>query len=237
MQDISDLVVPARTLRSAVPVVDCHIHTSYSDGRSDLVDYLGAAKQGDYRGICFTDHVDGTTRWFGTYAAEIEAGKDRCPGMMVLAGVEVRARDFQGNLNAPPRIIDKADIVVGVVHSIPTEDGTGKIRPEEFGPEDLLDRELQLSLALLSSDQVSVLGHPLGNYEHWYGPAPHSALRKIFTRAKEAEKAVEINPKYINDLPGFLSICFSVNPLVSLGSDAHEVGELGLARQRVGECL
>jgi putative hydrolase len=237
MRDFADFVVRARTLRSVIPSVDGHIHTSYSDGRSTLDDYVLAAIEGNYRGICFTDHVDGTTRWFGKYVAEIAARNRLCPKMEMLAGIEVRARDFSGNLNVHPEILEQADIVIGVVHSIPTEDGNGKIRPELFGPEELLDRELQLSVALLNSDHVSVLGHPLGNYEQWYGPAPTAAYREIFTIAKEVEKAVEINPKHINDLPGFLSKCCSVNPLVSLGSDAHEVHELGLARRRVGECL
>jgi putative hydrolase len=237
MLDISDLVVHARTLRSEIPAVDCHVHTSYSDGRSGTNDYLVAATEMEFRGICFTDHVDETTRWFETYSAEIGAKKRLCPEIKVLAGIEVRARDFVGRLNALPEIVERADIVIGVVHSIPTEDGTGKVRPELYGPEDLLKKELQLSLALLDSDQVTVLGHPLGNYEHWYGSAPRSAYTEIFSRAKDLEKPVEINPKYITDLPGFLSVCFSVNPLISLASDAHDVSELGFAKRCIGECL
>lgn len=237
MQDMSEMIVPARSLRSAIPAVDCHVHTYYSDGRSGLEEYLASARKGDFRGICFTDHVDGTTRWFDEYAAAIDDLRSIYPEITLLAGIEVRARDFSGNLNAPDRIIESAEIVIGVVHSIPTNDGTGKIRPEHFSPDELLQKEKQLSLALLGSHHVSILGHPLGNFERWYGPAPRSAYEEIFTMAKKAGKAIEINPKYINNLPEFLSLCLSINPLVSLASDAHDVREFGHARRCVGEYL
>lgn len=237
MRDTGDIFVPAKSLRITIPAVDCHVHTLFSDGRAGLDDYLVAARKDNFQCICFTDHVDGTTQWFDSYKAIINSSRERYPEIALLAGIEVRAKDFSGTLNAPNRIIENAELVIGVVHSIPTEDGTGKIRPEHFSPQELLEKEVELCLALLNSDQVSVLGHPLGNFEQWYGPAPRGSYEEIFTMAKTVEKAIEINPKYIKDLPEFLSICFSINPLVSLASDAHEVAELGHARQRVGECL
>lgn len=217
----------ARELTCGIPLVDYHIHTRYSDGRSSIWEYVEAAINKGYKSICFTDHADFTTTWYGDYSGEISRVGDDCKSLKIIRGMEVRARDREGSLNAPDELLDRAEIVIGVVHSIPSSDGKGKHSPGEFPREKLLELEYDISLSLLDNDRVSVLGHPMSNYEKLYGPVPWEYYAGLISRAKSVGKAIEISAKYKSDFGGFLRLCLDMDPLVSLGSDAHSVDEFG----------
>lgn len=229
--------IRARDLTGGIPLKDLHIHTRYSDGKSTIHDYIKSALQLGYEEICFTDHADFTTTWFDEYSREIASARASSNGMKVLYGVEVRARNREGSLNAPDKIIDNAEVVIGVVHSIPSEDGKGRHRPEEFTAEELIGLEYSISMALLDNDRVSVLGHPMSNYEKTYGRVPDAYYRNIILKARARGKAIEISAKYKNDFKGFLDLCLELDPLVSLGSDAHSVSELGMVSEKLHEVL
>lgn len=217
----------AHSLKDGIPLIDFHIHTWYSDGKSSIAEYVDAAARRGYAGICFTDHVDFTTGWFRAYADEISQNKKTAGDLEIYRGIEVRAGDRDGGLNAPAEIVDEAEVVIGVVHSIPSEDGKGKQAPSDFPRERLLEIEFEISLNLLGNDRVSVLGHPMSNYEKLYGPVPEGYYREIIAKAKATGRAIEINAKYKNDFAGFLRMCLEADPFVSLGSDAHSLSELG----------
>lgn len=225
----------ARDLAGGIPLKDLHIHTKYSDGKSTVKEYVKTAAARGYKEICFTDHVDFTTTWFDSYANEISGANSATKGLNIFYGVEVRARDHDGSLNAPDDIIKNAEIVIGVVHSIPAADGRGKCKPEEFSKEELLDLEYSISLKLLENRDVSVLGHPMSNYEKLYGPVPEQYYRDLISKARKTGTAIEINAKYNNDFRGFLELCMELNPRVSLGSDAHSVHELGMISAKLRE--
>jgi putative hydrolase len=231
------MFIRAKDLYSDIPLRDLHIHTRYSDGKSSIREYIERAAVRSYESLCFTDHVDFTTTWFDDYVREIDRENNASNGLHLFYGVEVRARDREGSLNAPDDIIDNAEMVVGVVHSIPSEDGKGKHKPEELSREVLLELEYSISLRLLENDRVSVLGHPMSNYEKQYGPVPESYYRRLISRANRTGKAVEINAKYKNDFIGFMNLCLELNPIISLGSDAHSINELGLVHARLQEAL
>lgn len=234
---MDDLFFKARCLRDDIPLIDLHVHTQYSDGKSTVKEYLEFAKDRGYRAICFTDHVDFTTTWYDSFADMITNERMKYDGMDVSYGIEVRAKDRAGSLNAPKKVINRAEIVVGVIHSIPSADGAGKHRPVEFSREELLDLEYSISLSLLENDAVSALGHPMGNSEKLYGPIPMSYYVGLIQKAKKEGKAIEINSKYVKDLKGFLDLCMELDPLVSLGSDAHSIHELGTVKTRLHEAI
>lgn len=231
------MFIRAKDLYSAIPLRDLHVHTRYSDGRSTIREYIELAAARGYDSLCFSDHVDFTTTWFDAYVREVDREGQASNGLRLYPGIEVRAKDHEGSLNAPDHIIDKAGVVIGVVHSIPSEDGKGKHKPEEFSREELLELEYALSLRLLENDKVTILGHPMSNYEKLHGPVPESYYRRIISRAKRAGKAIEVSAKYKNDFTGFLNLCMEINPVISLGSDAHSTGELGLIHGRLREAL
>lgn len=222
-----DVFINASQLKRAIPPVDLHIHTDYSDGRSTIREYVEKAEVAGLKSLCFTDHVDFTTAWHGSYLKEISLIQNSSDDIRIFNGIEVRAKDLEGSLNAPESIIKNAEIVIGVVHSIPGKDGKGKHKPGEFSADRLLDIEFEVSLKLLDNEEVSVLGHPMSNYEKLYGIVPRAYYKEIISKARKNGKAVEISAKYKNDFRGFLNICLELDPLISLGSDAHSVEELG----------
>jgi len=231
----SHFFIRADELMDGIPMTDFHIHTRYSDGRSTVAEYVEAAVTRGYSGICFTDHVDYTTMWFGAYSDEIAHYQDACGDMKIVRGIEVRAKGRDGMLNAPIGLLDDAEVVIGVVHSIPSEDGKGKYSAAEFSQEKLLELEYSISLNLLDNERVSVLGHPMSNYEKLYGPVPEKYYRGIISKAKSAGKAIEVSAKYKGDFKGFLRLCLEMDPLISLGSDAHSVVELGAVGVKLSE--
>lgn len=237
MMKKDDIFINARDLARGIPLKDLHIHTKYSDGRSTVKEYVESAAALGYGEICFTDHVDFTTTWFDTYIKEITDENAAAAGPDIYYGIEVRAKDREGALNAPEEIIKYAEIVIGVIHSIPATDGKGKSKPEEFSREELLELEYSISLKLLENQDVSVLGHPMSNYEKLYGTVPEPYYKDLILKAKKTGKAIEINAKYKNDFKGFLDLCMELNPRVSLGSDAHSILELGMIGTKLREEL
>lgn len=232
-----DVFIEARELIGRVPAVDLHIHTRYSDGNSTVEEYIRSAKMQGLETICFTDHADFTTTWLDRCRADIADYGKKCKNLEVLEGMEVRARDRSGELNARDEMLDGAELVVGVVHSIPSEDGLHKLDPRQFSGAELLSLEYELSLRLLCNKRVSVLGHPMSNYEKLHGRVPDRYYKNILRKARDAGKAVEISARYKNDFNGYLRLCLEYNPLVSLGSDAHSISELGAVCAKLKEVL
>ena len=59
------LFFPARQLLThAVPRIDAHMHTTLTDGRSTLDDYVLKAQELGLSAIAFTEHADDTSEWF-----------------------------------------------------------------------------------------------------------------------------------------------------------------------------
>lgn len=227
------MFISARSLIGSVPLMDMHIHTVYSDGASAVSEYMNEARRRGFQRICFTDHVNRTTPWHNEYVDEIESKRRAEPNIDILHGIEVRAGDRDGALNAAEAVIDRAEMVIGVVHSIPSEDGKGKRSAREYSPGELLKLEYTISLRLLHNDSISVLGHPMSNYEKLYGPVPSEYYREIISEARDQGKAVEISAKHINYVDGFLRLCLELDPMVSLGSDAHSLQEFGVITAKV----
>ncbi len=231
------IFISARSLIDSVPLMDMHIHTVYSDGTSAVSEYVKEAERRGFGRICFTDHVNPATSWYMDYADEIESKRRSQTHMDILHGIEVRAGDREGTLNAADAVIDRAEMVIGVVHSIPSKDGRDKRSAREYPREELLELEYAISLRLLHNESVSVLGHPMSNYEKLYGPVPSKYYRGIISESKAQGKAVEISAKHLNDIEGFLRLCLELDPMVSLGSDAHSLGEFGKISGKVDSAI
>lgn len=225
--------ISAQDLFEYVPLHEFHIHTDYSDGKNTIKEYVLKAINEKYSAICFTDHVDLSTNWFEDYKKEIFKINNKCSSLLVYCGLEVRARDYNGRLNAREKILNKADIIIGVVHSIPSADGEDKYDPKKFSMKELLKLEYKATMGLLQNPLIDILGHPMGNYEKYFGKTPGKYYRKILETAKKKNVAIELNPEYQYSFNEFLKLNLSINPLVSLGSNAHSVLEFGRSVQKI----
>lgn len=222
--------INAKDLLKDIPKNDLHLHTDYSDGLDKIEKYIDSAVKIGLNEIAFTEHIDLKSNWFDSFATDVKKQRSKFKKKLkVYYGVESSVIDYQGNLNARPEVIKKSELVMGVVHRYPSEKGE-KYSIEEIkllGKKKAMQLELSAAMALLKNPRVDIFGHPGATFERFFGEFPLELYRKLIKEAKKYNKAVEINSEYKKNFEGFIKVCLEENPLVSLGSNAHSISDLG----------
>ncbi len=207
--------------------LDFHIHTNYTDGHSTPEEMVNKAIQLKLNAIAFTEHVNKTSEWFDEFSERINSLKKN-KNIEVFLGIEAKALDFSGSLDATEEMIKKSDLVVGVVHRYP--DGNGGLIPiqdvKEIGMEKTAETEFRLAMGILDNGNVDVLGHPFGVYSKFFTQLPEDYMRKLMKKAVEKNIAIEVNTKYLLENKKFFRLLGEINPCVSIGSDAHHIDEI-----------
>ena len=208
--------------------LDFHMHTNYTDGHSSPEEMVDKAIQLKLNAIAFTEHVNKTSDWFDEFSEKIKSLKSN-NNLKIFLGIEAKANDFNGNLDATPDMIAKSDIVMGVVHRYP--DGKGGLIPLEeiknLSQGKAAEIEFNLAMGLLENNKdVNVLGHPFGVYSMFFSKLPEEYMRKLIEKALEKNIAIEINTKYLLENEKFFRLLKEINPYVSIGSDAHDKEEI-----------
>lgn len=236
MSSFNHWCVPARLLKKNLPLADFHLHTSWTDGQSSVKEYLEVAQKTDLEAIAFTEHVDTNTMWFEKFKNEI---KLQNKSLQVFCGAEVRNADYQMHLNAKPELLNKADLILGVVHRYPHRQKPPPVVYEfsELTSSLALELEIDSFRSLVANPRVDIIGHPFASFASHFGAMPAKTMKMLIKEAKKAGKIIEINPRYISHPRQFLEILLVTNPLVSLGSNAHHVSELQSAYYFVNEYL
>ncbi len=207
---------------------DLQIHTVSSDGEATIAQVLEQAHRLRLGEIAFTEHVRRTSDYFSRFAADVRAARHGS-SVRVFVGLEAKAADASGMLDAPIEALAEAELVLGSVHRFPMDDGAF-LAAENFSYEDAWGREFALSLALLEQAPIHVLAHPGGMCQRAFGRFPDAQMRMLMRTALQRGVAIEINSKYTRDLDAFLALCREINPIVSIGSDAHRLEDLGTCR-------
>lgn len=205
--------------------MDRHIHSRWTDGVCSVEQILQQAKESRLQQIAITDHVRRSSTYWERYLAEVrKLGSGSNP--VVLAGFEAKVVDSEGNLDISPPCAERADFVIGSVHSISC-DGVF-IQPRELPPQVLERREFEWGVALASSGKADVLGHPGGMSLSCHGRFDQEYMARIMEACANSGTAFEINTKYHQGLlQWLLQKLHRYNPPVSLGSDAHQPAEIG----------
>jgi len=206
---------------------DFHIHTNYTDGQSSPEKMIKKAEELKLRAITFSEHVNKTSSWFNDFADRINSLKNN-DNLKIFLGIEAKAVDFKGKIDATENMIKKSDLVVGVVHRYPDENnGLIPIQDvKEMGMEKAAETEFKLAMGIIDNENVDVLGHPFGIYSKFFYELPEEYMREILKKAVEKNKIVEINTKYLLENEKFFRLLREINPYVSIGSDAHNTNEI-----------
>jgi histidinol phosphatase-like PHP family hydrolase len=200
---------------------DLQMHTTYSDGSVPLPGMAEAAAALGYEYIGITDHSKGLpiangmdeerlARQGEEVAALNRTLRAAGSGPRVLHSIEMNLSP-EGEGDMEPEALARLDLVLGAFHS--------KLRLTE----DQTDRYL----AAVRNPTVHVLAHPrcrmfdrrAGLWADW---------ERVFAAAADAGTAVEIdaNP-YRQDLDvELLTVARGAGVRISIGTDAHSVGEL-----------
>lgn len=207
--------------------VDYHIHTSFSDGLNTPKECIKKAIKSGIKEIAFTDHVWKTSNWIDEYIAEINMLRKKYPQIKIFIGIEAKALNRKGDIDASEDTIKKVDFVMGVCHrklplETPPYDDLLNLSSKEA-----IQLETEVSLNLLKNKNVLVLGHPGRTYHKFFNKLfPKEALITIVNEAKKIGKSVEINAK-LPWMYDFIEIIASKNAPFVIGSDAHSIEEIG----------
>lgn len=190
---------------------DWQVHTTWSDGKNTISEYCQEARRKGLRLIAFTEHVRREIRYdFWAYKREVEEARKQFPDLILLAGCEAKVLNPQGDLDAPPEVLEQADLVLGAFHSFAES-----------------EHYLEALEAMLSNPWVDSWAHPT-LYAHKRGITLTSDQEEHLVRLCMANHVlVEFNGKYNLPLPTIREKVQILGAAYVYGSDAHSVQELG----------
>jgi DNA polymerase (family 10) len=200
---------------------DLQMHTTYSDGRATLREMVRAAAARGYAHVAVTDHSKGLAIANGMdetrlaeQARDIAALNEELAAagqpFRVLHAIEMNLSPT-GEGDMDPTVLASLDLVLGAFHS--------KLR--------VTDDQTARYLAALRNPDIQVLAHPRGRrYNVRLGL--RADWPRVMRAAAASGKALEIDAHADRqDLDvELLAVVKEADAFVSIGTDAHSVGEL-----------
>jgi len=199
---------------------DCHSHSDWSDGGSDIRTMAEAAITLGHRYLVLSDHSPRLTVANGLDAARLSAQlkvvarlNEELAPFRILTGIEVDILE-DGSLDQEEGLLADLDVVVASVHS--------KLR---------MDAPAMTArmLAAIESPHSDILGHCTGRIIVGRGRQPSTFdAASVFEACARTSTAVEINsrPERRDPPPELLEQAVRAGCLFSIDSDAHAPGQL-----------
>lgn len=219
----------ASVLRHQVPRQDCHVHSTFSDGKATWSAMVEQAAKISLEKITFTEHVNQSSTWVPGYVQTIRnAQKERSFNVDIFLSGEVKAADVDGTPDINPEYLSQFDYLVGVIHRYP-KIGGGLHNFKDLTQEQAQDIDFSVSRRLILHPNVHVLGHLGGTFSHYFGEYAVGLLEELVDLAAAHGKVIELNSndRYRHQFDRILRRCLATDCLITLGSDAHTLDELG----------
>jgi len=218
------LFFKAKTLLNSIPLTDLHLHTNYTDGQNAIEEMVKSAISKGLKKIAFTEHVRKNSIFFTDFMAEFEDLKDKYKDKIeIFSGVEVKAIDYNGNLDIKKEMEKLVDIIIGVAHTYPGFKGN----IDRLDYKEALELEFKTLKGIIEKANVDIIGHIGGTCIKRFGKFNIDLVRELVIMCKEKGIVVEINSRYHKNLNEIMKIVMDINPYISLGSDAHSINEVG----------
>ena len=204
---------------------DKHIHSSWTDGEGTVLQITERAEELGLNHIAITEHVREDSTYFSDYLDEIEdARKQR--HVDILSGFEAKISNFSGDIDVSQYALGKADIKIASVHRFPM--GRKLFYSKQFEKRICQEIELELSIQALKKGGFNILGHPGGMSLIAYSEFPLDYFEEIIVECVRCNVAFEVNSFYhMSVMEEFRPLLEENNPFVSIGSDAHEIDDIG----------
>lgn len=199
---------------------DCHVHSDWSDGGSPIREMAEAARDLGHEYMVLTDHSGRLTVAKGLdrdrLMAQLDVVRtlnDELAPFRILTGMEVDILE-DGSLDLDDEALGWLDVVVASVHSklrMPAKEMTPRM------------------LRALENPNMDILGHCTGRLITGRGrPESEFDHEKVFAKAAELDKAVEINsrPERLDPPKRLLSAAVDAGCRFSIDTDAHAPGQL-----------
>ena len=199
---------------------DCHLHTSWSDGGSDISSMATAARALGHEYLVITDHSARLTIAHGLNEERLRAQIDEIAALnielapfRILTGMEVDIFE-DGTLDLDESLLAQLDLVVASVHS--------KMR--QASPD--MTRRMVVAVA---NPHVDVLGH-CTNRKLSGGGRPPSTFDAdiVFAACARFDTAVEINcrPERQDPPEELVELAIDWGCRFAINTDAHAPGQL-----------
>ena len=166
---------------------DLHTHSTWSDGRSTIVEMAEAAKKIGYEYIAITDHSPSSRIANGLDVKrliqkniELQKIDKKTGGIKIFMGSEVDIKP-DGELDYPDEVLKELDMVVASVHS------NFKMKEDEM---------TERITKALKNPYVAALGHPTGRLIGERNPYELD-IDEVIDTAKKYGKALEVNSSYM----------------------------------------
>ena len=202
-------------------ISNLHMHSTYSDGKLDMLDMARAAAKRGLKLIVFTDHsvslgvANGLSiERHKKQAAEIKKiQKQLGDEILVLHGSEVEIK-ADGSLDYPDDFLASLDLVVASLHS-------SLRQPRE--------KITQRLLNAIRNPHVDIIGHPTGR-EIPDREGADLDMDAVFKAAAESGVALEINahPSRLDLDDAFARRAKELGIPITINTDAHSEGDLDL---------
>lgn len=213
-----------------LPKWDFHIHTNYTDGKATVNQIFNKAIEQKLEIIIFTEHTESwrsnKANWFSHYLDEIKKYRELYKNKIkAFIGVEANTISFNGDIELTAEMKENAEFILGAAHRYPGMKGK-KIR--ELTETEAIDLEFKTLMGLATTNKVNSIAHIGGTCSKYCTPFPINLMREIIRAATQNNIAIEINPVYHKPLINFLELCAEEKAMLTMGSDAHALNEVGL---------
>lgn len=219
---------------SSPPRIDCHLHTSWTDGKASVSKIHEAAINQGLDQILFSEHSRASSiDWFGKFAAEVRSLKSS--SCKAFVGTEVKINSRNGDIDTCDEIASQCDYVMASVHRM-VDHQNRTIGFNEVTPEQAVEIEFALSWEALANPGVDILGHMFGmSYRRFNTQPADEQIEALVERAAKNGVAIEINSYYHKDKVKLFDYCCKHDALISFGSNAHTIESVGeIVRQLEG---
>lgn len=225
---------------------DYHIHSRFSDGRNDTVDYIAPAIEAGFKEIGFAEHLTlfrGSHDWSmnassaKAYLAHMKTLSRNVKDIKIRTGLEVDF--FPGKEKEIHSFLKSVnlDYAIGSVHYM--GDTTVDLGPEFYKGKDidkLFGKYFELVTEAVASGLFDIIAHCdlIRIYAFKPSADPEPLYRKLAKSLKNHDVAFELNTNGRNRPVGdfypdrrFLRIFREENVPVCVNSDAHMISRLG----------
>lgn len=185
-----------------------HIHTKYTDGNDDIMDYCRRAEETGIPLVAFTEHVRKDLEYdFNTFLNDIDDARGEFD-LIILSGCEAKVLP-DGSLDVEEHILAEVDYPIFAFHSFPSD----------------LELYVECLKIILKNKYVNTWAHP-GTLSSRHIDLSKDDLEEIFMLMKEREVLLEANRKY--DLPKrhWLDLAEKCDVRMVRGSDIHRVEDM-----------
>ncbi len=227
------LFFTAREIKEKNPLVEQHLHSNFSDGENspkEIIDY--AIKKKIWR-IAFTEHVWRSSDWYDDYIVEMVDLQEKYKNKItILTGLEAKLINLKGEIDATPKQVSKAKIIIGSVHGYCKKGDCQFYEMGDLKAKEAVKMELACILKLIKNAKnsgINVIGHPFGAYlESFSDPIPVSLWERVIKEISAKQLAFDLNYRYHQTSIGIiLKLCEKYRTKINIGSDVHCLSDIG----------